>query len=263
MAPPERHRHRLFGGVGAAFVFLTRLPVPGWPYSRREFAQAPAHFPLVGAVLGSVLGLAMWILLPGGALGAAFLALGVGMLLTGCLHEDGLADTVDSLGGSYDRARLFEILKDSRIGSFAGAALVVSIGSKAGFLSALGPACLWAFPAVWCFSRVTPVWIMAAMEYATPTGSRSRDLAQCGYRHAIAATLWALLVGLLLASATSVDAVALAAAATAIGLGALICAWVFDRRAGGFTGDFLGAVEQVGEVLGFAAIAVVLAATPQ
>lgn len=248
-------RKRWFGGIGAAFIFLTRLPIPGWPYTKAEFAAAPAHFPLVGAVLGLGLGLLMTALLPVGTLGAAFLTIAASLLLTGCFHEDGLADTADALGGSYTREKLFEILKDSRIGAFGGAALVCTIGGRAALLADLGANALWALPLVWSLARVAPVWMMATMTYASPANSRSRDLAKCGFLHAFTATNWGVMTCAVVTLFYPQVVDVLILLFVIIGLFTIYCARVFQRRAWGYTGDFLGATEQVAELVGFACLA--------
>src|SRR5262245_5739617 len=108
-------------GVRAAFVFLTRIPVGGFPYRADDWKWAAAHAPLVGMVVGALTDVVDRLLAPAGETAAAVLAVGFSMLLTGAFHEDGLADTSDALGGSHDRAKVFAILKDNRIGTFGGA----------------------------------------------------------------------------------------------------------------------------------------------
>jgi len=114
-------------GLPAAFGFLTRLPVGGFPFSPDELRWSSAHFPLVGAVLGAALAAVMMLSARAGTVVAATLAVSAGMLLTGAFHEDGLADTADALGGATDRDKLFVILRDSRIGSFGAAALCMAL----------------------------------------------------------------------------------------------------------------------------------------
>src|SRR5438045_786510 len=109
-------------GLRAAIVFLTRVPAGGFPYREPEWRWAPAWFPLVGAGVGAVAGGVAWLAAGAGSLVAGALAVIASLLVTGAFHEDGLADTADALGGAYDREKLFAILKDSRIGSFGGAA---------------------------------------------------------------------------------------------------------------------------------------------
>jgi len=75
-------------GLRAAFVFLTRVPVGGFPYTDDEWRWAAAHFPLVGALLGVVVGAVDHVLLPLGELAAALGAIGASLFLAGALHED-------------------------------------------------------------------------------------------------------------------------------------------------------------------------------
>src|SRR4051812_28554902 len=175
----------------AAFIFFTRLPLGGFPYRQADWKWAAAHAPFVGLVLGGALGLLDWALLPLGAQPAALLVIGASLLLTGAFHEDGLADTSDALGGGYDVARVLLILKDSRIGSFGGAALVISIVGRAALLAQCGGSVVWALPLAWCGARVGPIWLMATMPYVTAEdGAKSRDLTRGGIVQALVASAW-------------------------------------------------------------------------
>ena len=242
LPPPVR-------ALRAAFVFFTRLPVGGFPYSNADWRWAPAHAPFVGLVLGGVLGQLERALLPLGPLSAAVLVLAVSLLLTGAFHEDGLADTSDALGGGYNVERVHSILKDSRIGSFGGAALVISILGRAALLARLGDSVGWAFPLVFCAARVGPVWLMASLPYVTAEeGAKSRDLAQAGLSQAIVASAWLILVSIALVRSGLLAPERLVMLAVAlIGVTALT-GWRYWVRARGITGDFLGATEQLGEL---------------
>jgi adenosylcobinamide-GDP ribazoletransferase len=241
--------------VRAAFAFFTRIPAGGFPYSDAELAWAPAHAPLVGAVLGAVLGALDVILLPLGPLAAATLVLGVSMFFTGALHEDGLADTADALGGGHDRAKLFAILKDSHIGAFGAAAIAVSVLARAALLAQLGAAALWAFPLAWCAARVGPVWLMVALPYITPSQSKSDRLVRATWRQGFVASAWFAIAAFFAQDAAILDAWRIAAVALAIAIVTAISGFRFYRRAGGITGDFLGATEQLGEIAALAACA--------
>ena len=102
-----------------ALRFFSRLPIPG-PMETDDFRRSLRLAPLAGALLGLAGGLvfvaALGLRLPAAA--AALLALGFGALVTGALHEDGLADVADGFGGGLTRDRKLEIMKDSRIGAF-------------------------------------------------------------------------------------------------------------------------------------------------
>jgi len=232
-------------GLPAAFGFLTRLPVGGFPYSADELRWSSAHFPLVGAVLGAALAAVMMLSARAGTVVAAALAVSAGMLLTGAFHEDGLADTADALGGATDRERLFVILRDSRIGSFGAAALCMALVLRVSLLSALSSAAPLALVLTHSLARLPPVWMMALLPSVSPEGAKSSAIAGAGGSQVAVASGWvALLFGGALA-ADLIEGTVLAALMAVAALTAAACAVRFLRRAGGLTGDFLGATEQV------------------
>lgn len=245
-----------FRGIRAAFVFLTRIPVGGFPYRDQDWVWAAAHAPFVGLFVGGVLGGLDRLLLPLGALPAAFVVIGASLLLTGAFHEDGLADSCDALGGAYDPQGVLAILKDSRIGSFGGAALVVSVSARAALLAQLGPAGLWALPIIGCGARVGPIWLLARLPYVTSTPeAKSGALARAGLAQAVVATAWwlaAIGVSVLAGWITPARASVLVAALSAV---TVVTGWRYVRRVGGVTGDFLGATEQIGEIAALAVLA--------
>lgn len=246
-------------GARAAFVFLTRLPAGGYPYRDEDYAWAPAHAPLVGLVVGAMGGATYWACMGAGFLPAAFLGIALTMLATGAFHEDGLADTADALGGAiFDRERLLEILKDSRIGTYGTVAVVTSIGLRASLIAEWGSLGAAAFVLSHSLGRVIPTWLMATMPYVTdPEHAKSRPIVKAkisqalvstGYGVAIVAAAWRFLPAF---GWGPVLACAMVPAAAAL------CAWRFHRRAGGVTGDFLGATEQVAEMTVLLALALV------
>lgn len=242
----------------AAVVFLTRIPVGGFPYSPAEHAAAGAWFPVVGAGLGVVL-VGVWELArPLDPLVAATCVLTAHLFLTGAIHEDALADTADALGDARDRERLLTILKDPRVGTYGVAAIVLSLLLRATLLGALEPVAPTAIVLSQTLSRSTPVWPLATLPYVTPEAvARSRAVARAGRWEAVIATAWGVAV-----LAAAVTTTRLTAATAGIMLVTLIAStwylgWRFLRRAGGITGDFAGAVQQVSEIL----ILVVLAAS--
>ncbi len=166
-------------GVRAAVVFLTRVPVGGMPYSDADWRWSAAHFPLVGALVGAAVGAVDRALLPLGAWAAAVFAMGASLVLTGALHEDGLADTSDALFGAHTRDKIFLILKDSRIGVFGGSALVVSIAGRAALVARLGSAAVGALALAGAVARLAAIWMIATMRYVTDAAvlpvARRRD----------------------------------------------------------------------------------------
>ena len=232
----------------AALQFLTRLPVPGPQidfYDPDLPARSSRYFPLVGHLVGllcAVVWLAARWLWPAPV--AAVLAVGVGVLLTGALHEDGLADTVDGLGGGSDLASKLAILKDSRVGSFGAVALVLVLGLR---IAALSGQSLWtgalALVAAHGLGRAAATLAMAVTPYAGDAyAAKGRDgAARPTAGEALFALAWGLLPFIVVWWPLS-----LAALSLAIGAGLLVTS-VAKRMIGGHTGDILGAVEQAVE----------------
>jgi adenosylcobinamide-GDP ribazoletransferase len=242
-------------GVRAAVVFLTRVPVGGFPYTDADWRWAPAHFPLVGLALGAVIACVDRALLPLGEFAAALGALGVSMLLTGAFHEDGLADTCDALGGAFDREKILQILKDSRIGVFGACALVLSIGGRAALLARLGLDAACALALVGAAARLGPVWHIATLTYVASPASRSRGVTRAGTAQALVATVWAALAGIAAVAIGHVGVARVGAVFASIGAVTLLTGWRYTRRLGGFTGDFLGATEQLCELVAYGVLA--------
>jgi adenosylcobinamide-GDP ribazoletransferase len=230
-----------------AVTFLTRIPVGGFPYSAEEWRWTSAWFPAVGALLGAAYA-GVYRGLAGGAgpLVAAVVVVIVGLFVTGAFHEDGLADTADALGGAHERARIFEILKDSRIGAFGAAALCSSLLLRVALLARLDARAPLALVLGESLSRLPSVWMMVALPYVTQdAAAKSRVVTRAGAAQALLASLWPLLLlgaGLATGTLGLAAVVSRATAATAVGL---VCGWRFHVRAGGVTGDFLGATQQV------------------
>ncbi len=224
-----------------AVGYMTRLPLPAWVgHGAWGLDRAARYFPLAGLLVGAVGAL----VLAGARVGlpplaAAGLALAAMVALTGALHEDGLADTLDGLGGGWTRDDALRIMKDSRIGAYGAAGLVLLLGIKAAVLAELPVSALLASgPA----SRLMPVCIMALLPYARvgDAAARAAPVATGPGGLAVAA-----LFGL--APLTLLGWRALPALLAATLLTGLMAAW-FRRRLGGWTGDTLGAVQQATEL---------------
>lgn len=232
----------------AAVVLLTRVPVGGFPFSAAEWRWASAWFPLVGALLGIVLAAVWSAIVPLGVLPTATVVVATGIWLTGAFHEDGLADTVDALGGGADREHVLAILKDSRIGAFGALAVTLSIVLRVALLAELAAAAPAALVLAHCVSRCPPVWLLATLPYVTAAEeAKSRMVARASWFQVAFATQWAVLVMSALVATRHLSlgaAVLVSAAAVVVGL---VGGRRFQRRVGGLTGDFLGAVEQAGE----------------
>ncbi len=236
----------LLAQLHLALVFLTRLPLPPLrALPEGGLARAMRLFPLAGAVVGGLAALAYLfgrLLFPPPL--AALLALAAALLATGCLHEDGLADMADGFGGGKDKARKLEIMRDSRIGSYGVAALVMSLALRAAALASFADP--WraaaALVAAHALARGMIPLVMQLMGPARDNGL-GHGAGQPSRSDAGTALLLAALIALLV---LPLPQAALAVAGGA--LAALAVTRLALRHLGGHTGDVLGAVEQAVEV---------------
>lgn len=227
-----------------AAAFLTRLPAPapaGWREDR--LVRAARYFGAVGALVGLLGGLVWWLagaVLPAGV--AAGLAVAAMIALTGALHEDGLADCADGLGGGGTREAALAIMRDSRTGSYGVIALLLSVGLRWAALAALAPvAGVLALALAAGIGRALMVPATALARYARAEGvgamvARGAEPTEVGAALATALVLgllggWAGLLALVLAMVVA---------------GAFLA--YMAQRIGGYTGDALGAIAQLGEV---------------
>jgi adenosylcobinamide-GDP ribazoletransferase len=232
-------------GLLGAVSFLTRVPVGTGERETGELAGFVPWFPVVGVGVGLVVGGAY----AGGSellppLPAAGVAVVAGICLTGAFHEDGLGDTADAFAGGRDRDHTMRILKDPRLGTFGVLAVAASLVLRVAAVAALAPgAALAALPAAHALSRAAAVGVMTAFPAAADTGLGAGYALALSRRRALAGVAAGLAVALALLGVAALGAAA-AAAAAAFLLGRLAV-----RRLGGVTGDVLGAVQQLGEVL--------------
>ncbi len=246
-----------------AVQFFTRIPITGrladWVgFSPAMLRASAAHLPGVGwlaAAAATAVYAALYLALAPNPLGPAVAAVFctvATVLLTGGFHEDGLADVADGLGGSRDRERALDIMKDSRVGAFGAMALVLALLAKVSLLALLGvhglATALAALVGGHVLSRLWPLFIVRSLPHVGDTArSKSKPLADqiTGAALAVAAA-WCV-APLALVWLWSSTTITLAACT----LGALGAAWMacwFARRLQGFTGDCLGATQQIGEI---------------
>lgn len=235
----------------AALGLLTRLPVPvDGDRAMARGAAAGWAYPLAGAVVGVLAGavhwLAAWLGLPPAL--TAVLAVATLVIVTGALHEDGLADAADGLWGGWTRARRLEIMRDSRIGSYGVVALVLGLGLRTGALATLPPALVWpALIACGALSRAGMVALWAAVPPARPDGL-SAGAGQPG--HATAALALALGAGV---AALACGVPGLIAALSGLA-GTALTGAIARAKIGGQTGDILGATQQMAEIAALLAL---------
>jgi len=260
--------------------FFTRIPVTGkladWvAYSPAMLRASAGHFPGVGVLVGVLVAgftaLLLMTLPPTSSapLVAAVLGTVLTVLLTGAFHEDGLADVADGLGGSAERLRALEIMKDSRVGAFGAIAVVLALLCKVSLLALLGdvsgPLMVVALLVAHVASRTWPLLTIGLLAHVGDVaGSKSKPLAdQISLRALATGMLWLLLTLVAvvwLQLRTDFVAINLSgggllgalrnALLTSLAAWALMTHW-FYRRLGGFTGDCLGATQQLCELAFF------------
>lgn len=237
----------LFNDAAVALVLLTRLPLPRLPDAAfTGQARAAWAFPLAGIAVALIAGAAGLTALALGVTPAAvaLLVIAAQIALTGAMHEDGLADTVDGLWGGFTRERRLEIMKDSRIGSYGVLVLVIGVGLRWAALAALIAAGhLWGpLLAAAALSRGTLPALMTVLPPARP-GGLSSSVGRPGRD----ASLAALALGAALALVATGPAVILPALAALLAV--LGLAHLARIRIGGQTGDILGAAQQLAEIV--------------
>jgi len=233
--------------LAAAFVLLTRLPIP-WRFVSNnppDLNSSVWAFPVVGAVVGGVgaLGYGLFLSLGLSAVISAVLAIGVMVLLTGAYHEDGLADVADGFGGGQTVERKLEIMRDSRIGAYGMIAIVLVMALRIGGLSELSAEqSITALLVGGILSRLMVVFVMHVMPpartdgLAYDTGRPNFGRFFFGATMAVGATIWLTdsMLGLYVTGVAVVSCV--------------IMGWISERQVGGYTGDVLGAVQQVSDI---------------
>jgi adenosylcobinamide-GDP ribazoletransferase len=234
-----------------ALSFFTRLPVPkSMQYSSELLNQSNRYFSLVGLLLGLILSSCFYLLcfaFPQNI--AILLIMMLSLLLTGAFHEDGLTDMADGIGGAFEVERRLEIMKDSRIGTYGAATLVISLALKFSLLQALAQYSLSYFIIAillgYSLSRALAASLISALPYVSDEGhSKSKPLAQSqSVKDIIILVLFGSLPLFMYSFSISLSVI----------LTLLLFRFVFVRwllaKVGGFTGDCLGAAQQISELL--------------
>ena len=239
----RRELEYFFGAVR----FFTCLPVPAWVgHSSEALNRSARYFPAVGlliGVIGALVYFAAALLWPQPV--AVLLSMAATIYATGAFHEDGLADTVDGLGGGWDKLHILEIMKDSRVGSYGVVATVLALLGKFTLLAALDGALIpFALLAGHALSRFCSTVLLATMDYVREDLlSKARPLAtRLSTGEMLVAAFFVLAALALLPLEKAITGCLLAALATV---------WLadkFERWLGGYTGDCLGATQQVSEI---------------
>lgn len=239
-----------------ALMFYTRIPCPAWVDHSEEFLnRSTRYFPLVGWIIGGASALVFWGMVQLWSPVVALLgSLFITIWLTGAFHEDGLADVCDGFGGGWTKERVLEIMKDSRLGTFGAAGLFLAVSMKIAALYEL-----WTKVPLFTFllimvaghtlSRWISVTIIFAEEYARGDAtSKVKPIAQkITEKEMTVATVFGLLpvLGLVFFKPLWFTLLALGI----VWLTRIYLIYIFRKKLGGYTGDCLGAAQQISEVV--------------
>jgi adenosylcobinamide-GDP ribazoletransferase len=240
-----------------AIQFLTRLPLPNLEgFQTSWLSESARYFPLVGALVG-VISVGVWwvssmVFPPALAVG---LMMSASLLLTGAFHEDGFADVCDGFGGGRTRDSVLAIMKDSRVGAYGAIGVAMMLGLKWSVLVSLPHA---AFPIIVIGAHMVSRWCAISLIWRLPyvraePQAKSKPLADSlsgadWLLSGVLGTLILLPAMLLIDPAARYQlALALLAALTLSGITTMLAAGYFKNRIGGYTGDCLGATQQLAE----------------
>ena len=258
-----------------AVQFFTRIPVTGrlaaWVgYNPQMLRASAAHFPGVGVLVGGLVGALTAVLLiflpqtsPLSPLVVAVLGTVFSVMLTGAFHEDGLADIADGLGGTQNRERALEIMKDSRVGAFGAIAVALVLLAKVSLLALIGDvnpeAMVVGIFVAHVASRTFPLLLIRLLPHVGDVaGSKSKPLAdQISGLSLCIAISWLFIA--IAAVFITYDAINLIFSMLTASIAFLYMWRLFAKRLQGFTGDCLGATQQVCEVAFYFGLAFSLA----
>jgi len=243
--------HRSWSDFLSSLQFLTRIPVPSQPYEADSLSRSVKFFPVVGALIGGAAALIHWALAPHlpRPITAALVLLFL-VLITGGLHEDGLADAADGLGGGTNREQTLLIFRDSRIGAYGGIALTLSLVGRllllsylplkqvAPYLITAHVLCRWTTLPLSCF---LPSARTQSPQHIDGQGARIARLTSIGTL--IVGTLLSFAIAALLLGRHAIGPVLTASTLT------LLTGLYYKKRIGGITGDCFGATNQLAEIV--------------
>lgn len=231
-----------------ALMFFTRVPVNLPNFQERDLNDSVQYFPLVGVLVGALAAVVFWLahgVLPDAI--AVLLSMGATILMTGAFHEDGLADAADGLGGGWQKEQVLTIMQDSRIGSYGAVALMLVLFTKfqaqVHISAVLLPIVMISAHAL---SRLTAVLVIFTQRYMRAEGKSKPLATHLSRPQLLVATVFGLSPFLILIAYLADWQVLVAM------LPVMIVWWWFSRmlkrRLGGYTGDCLGAMQQMTEL---------------
>jgi adenosylcobinamide-GDP ribazoletransferase len=231
-----------------AVMFFTRIPCPKWvDHSEEYLNKASMYFPLIGWIVGGFSALVFWaskFLFPVSI--AVIFSMIASILLTGAFHEDGFADVCDGFGGGWTKEKILEIMKDSRVGSYGVIGMILMLGTKFALLNQISiqfiPAALIAGHSL---SRFASTSVIFTHQYVRENeDSKAKPLAKkMQFSDIILAAVFGTIPLLFMQNYLFVLAI----------IPVFLARWYmmryFVKWIGGYTGDCLGAVQQVTEVV--------------
>jgi adenosylcobinamide-GDP ribazoletransferase len=242
-----------------ALGFFTRIPVPNFvDFQETDLNRSVKYFPLVGCLVGLIGVTAFYLAMQVFTHNVAVLiSMAATIFATGAFHEDGLADSADGLGGGWGREQVLTIMQDSRLGTYGAIALMMVLMAKFQLLATMhADTVIAVLICAHALSRLGAVWLMAALPYAKPSGKAKPLATQVLRGDFWVANVFGLLPLLLLLAliqntlsnwraTLSLFLFILAA------VGAIWWWWrlLLKRKLGGYTGDTLGAIQQLSEIM--------------
>ncbi|MET7253852.1 adenosylcobinamide-GDP ribazoletransferase [Dyadobacter fermentans] len=235
-----------------ALQFYTRLPAPRWLVYRPEnLSLATAYLPFVGWIVGFTAGAVWWAAdyLTNSSI-AVLCSMVISILLTGAFHEDGFADVCDGFGGGWTREKILEIMKDSRVGTYASVGLILILALKFALLQSIAgreSSMIGMLVGGHALSRLMPVFVIYMLPYARDTNSKAKPVAE-------KPPFWVLVSAIafgilpLFGMVVYLRQLQLLAGILVLGLVTILLSRYFKKWIGGYTGDCLGAIQQVCEV---------------
>ena len=238
--------------------FFTRIPVPQQAdFEEQELNAASKYFPLIGIIVG-LIGACIYLL------STAFLPKSIAVLfsmlatiyLTGAFHEDGLADSADGIGGGWDREQILTIMKDSRLGTYGAIALFSALLAKFQLLNVLNSDWIpFALVVGHAISRLAAVWVMATLNYAKQSGKAKPLATEISGYSLLLANIFGLLPMVLVIIFLVMNQYPIVEIVMFVFITGLpmMLSWVWWQRKvkrwlEGYTGDTLGAMQQITEL---------------
>jgi adenosylcobinamide-GDP ribazoletransferase len=249
-----RHQMNVFCG---ALMFLTRIPVgKRYVFRSEDLPRSAVYFPVVGLLIGLLAGSVLFcaeVFMPSGL--AVLLCMAVTVLVTGALHEDGLADAADGLAGSHDPRGRLDIMRDSRLGTYGAVALWFSLTAKLLLLTALLQQgvymAIYALIVAHGVGRASTVALLFSHPYMRNDASKASPFGNSvTLKELVIALVAPVIASILLLGSRAILLLITAAAAT------WAAGTYFRRKIGGITGDCLGAANQLVELVCYLSLVV-------